>query len=55
MENGGSGDVPGLNPEGVAVIKEQAADCIRGCCIYLSVADEQLMGRKMGTHFTLWA
>ncbi|KAF2691456.1 hypothetical protein K458DRAFT_381311 [Lentithecium fluviatile CBS 122367] len=55
MEHGDSEGIPGLDAEGLAVTKEQASGCIRGCCILLSVADEQLMGRKMGTHFTLWA
>jgi hypothetical protein len=37
------------------VIRDQAQDCLRSSALYLSIADEQLMGRKMGTHFTLYA
>ncbi|KAF2000728.1 hypothetical protein P154DRAFT_619961 [Amniculicola lignicola CBS 123094] len=54
MEHG-EGEGPPLDHETLAVTKDQAAGCIKGCCLFLSVADEQLMGRKMGTHFTLWA
>lgn len=54
MEHGDGEGVP-LDPDTLVATKEQAAGCIRGCCLFLSVADEQLMGRKMGTHFTLIA
>ncbi|KAF2021583.1 hypothetical protein BU24DRAFT_23177 [Aaosphaeria arxii CBS 175.79] len=51
----GQAEGSSLDSESLSVTKEQAAGCIKGCCSYLSIADEQLMGRKMGTHFTLWA
>jgi len=37
------------------VTRGQAQDCLRSSALFLSIADEQLMGRKMGTHFTLYA
>jgi hypothetical protein len=55
MEYGDREDIPGLDAKAVAATKEQAAGCIKGCCNFLSVADEQLSNRNMGTHFTLWA
>ncbi|KAF2184813.1 hypothetical protein K469DRAFT_688419 [Zopfia rhizophila CBS 207.26] len=55
MEHGESGDGVLLDHETLTVTKDQAQGCIRGCCLFLSIADEQSMGRKMGTHFTLWA
>lgn len=54
MEHGEGDGLP-LDQETLAVTRDQAQGCIRGCCLFLSVADEQLMRRKMGTHFTLWA
>lgn len=54
MEHGIGEEAP-FDNSAIAVMKEQAAGCIRGCCLYLSVADEQLMGRSVGTHFSLWA
>lgn len=54
MEHGDGDGVP-FDQETLAVTRDQAQGCIRGCCLFLSIADEQLMGRKMGTHFSLWA
>ncbi|KAF2741543.1 hypothetical protein EJ04DRAFT_571614 [Polyplosphaeria fusca] len=54
MEIGDAGD-GGLGDQELALTREQAQGCIQGCCLFLKVADEQLIGRKMGTHFTLWA
>lgn len=54
MESGIGKEAP-FDENTISVMKEQAAGCIRGCCLYLSVADEQLIGRTMGTHFSLWA
>ncbi|KAF1973093.1 hypothetical protein BU23DRAFT_143153 [Bimuria novae-zelandiae CBS 107.79] len=54
MEHGIGEDAP-FDQNAIEIMKEQAAECIRGCCLYLSVADEQLMGRTMGTHFSMWA
>jgi hypothetical protein len=51
----GEGEGLPLDKETLSVARDQAQGCIQGCCLFLSVADEQLMGRKMGTHFTLWA
>ncbi|KAF2109762.1 hypothetical protein BDV96DRAFT_234120 [Lophiotrema nucula] len=53
MEFGDSGD--GHSEHDMSLTREHARDCLQGCCLFLSVADEQLMGRKMGTHFTLYA
>ena len=53
MEHG-EADGPTLSQETLAVTKDQAQVCIKSCCVFLSVADEQLMGRKMGTHFSLY-
>ncbi|ORY19674.1 hypothetical protein BCR34DRAFT_595142 [Clohesyomyces aquaticus] len=55
MEHGVGGDSAHIDSDTLGVAREQAQGCIEGCCLFLSVADEQLMGRKMGTHFTLWA
>ncbi|KAF2265380.1 hypothetical protein CC78DRAFT_200368 [Lojkania enalia] len=54
MEHGEGGDGV-LSEHDWSLTREQAQGCIQGCCSFLSVADEQLMGRKMGSHFTLWA
>ncbi|OAG06909.1 uncharacterized protein CC84DRAFT_1215926 [Paraphaeosphaeria sporulosa] len=54
MEHG-TGEGAPFEQTAVAAMKEQAAGCIRGCCLFLSVADEQLMDRTMGTHFSMWA
>lgn len=54
MENS-QNEGPPFDQETLAVTRDQARSCVQGCCMILSVADEQLMGRKMGTHFTLWA
>jgi hypothetical protein len=54
MEHG-TGEGAPFDENAIAVMKEQASGCIRGCCLFLSVADEQLMDRKMGTHFSMWA
>lgn len=54
MEHG-EGEGPPLDADTRAVTKDQAASCIQGCCLLTSIADEQLMSRKMGTHFSLWA
>lgn len=54
MEHGEGGG-PTLSQDTLAVTREQAQVCIKSCCMYLSTADEQLMGRKMGTHFSLYA
>ncbi|KAI4713397.1 hypothetical protein J4E89_002377 [Alternaria sp. Ai002NY15] len=40
--------------ETIVVTREHARHCIKSSALLLSVADEQLMGRKMGTHFTLY-
>jgi hypothetical protein len=55
MEHGnGQGSL--IDQETLDVTKEQAEGCIKSCCLFLNVAEEQLMGRRMmGTHFTLWA
>jgi hypothetical protein len=47
-------DGPTLSQETLAVTKDQAQLCIKSCCVFLSVADEQLMRRKMGTHLSLY-
>jgi hypothetical protein len=54
MEHG-EVDGPSLSQEALAVTRDQAQVCIKSCCMFLSVSDEQLMGRKMGTHFSLYA
>jgi hypothetical protein len=41
--------------ETVRVTRGQAQDCLKSSALFLGIADEQLMGRKMGTHFTLYA
>lgn len=40
--------------ETIVVTREHARHCIKSSALLLSIADEQLMGRKMGTHFTLY-
>ena len=32
----------------------EVAECIKYCCLYLGVAEEQLAGRKLGTHVSVW-
>jgi hypothetical protein len=51
----GDGEAINQDQETQLVIRDQAQDCIRSSALFLSIADEQLMGRKMGTHFTLYA
>ena len=40
--------------ETIVVTRDHARHCIKSTALVLSIADEQLMGRKMGTHFTLY-
>jgi hypothetical protein len=40
--------------ETIVVTRDHARHCIKSSALLLSIADEQLMGRKMGTHFTLY-
>lgn len=40
--------------ETLMVTRDHAQSCMRSAALLMSVADEQLMGRKMGTHFTLY-
>ncbi|KAJ4373798.1 hypothetical protein N0V83_002537 [Neocucurbitaria cava] len=54
LENS-EGDPTIPDQETLRVTTEQANSCIRSSALLMSIADEQLMGRKMGTHFTLYA
>ncbi|CAN9325657.1 unnamed protein product [Alternaria alternata] len=40
--------------ETIVITRDHARHCIKSSALLLSIADEQLMGRKMGTHFTLY-
>ncbi|KAH7381563.1 hypothetical protein BKA66DRAFT_119358 [Pyrenochaeta sp. MPI-SDFR-AT-0127] len=40
--------------ETLMVTRDHARNCMRSSALVMSIADEQLMGRKMGTHFTLY-
>ncbi|KAF2820060.1 hypothetical protein CC86DRAFT_471706 [Ophiobolus disseminans] len=51
----GDSDATHQDQETLLVTRDQAQDCLRSSALFLSIADEQLMGRKMGTHFTLYA
>jgi hypothetical protein len=51
----GDGDATYQDQDTFLVTRDQAQDCLRSSALFLSIADEQLMGRKMGTHFTLYA
>jgi hypothetical protein len=55
MEYGAMPDESVVDPETLASTRERAQDCIRSAMLYISVADEQLMGRKLGTHLSIWA
>lgn len=54
MEHGTDEGAP-FDQTAISVMREQAAGCVRGCCLFLSVADEQLMDHTIGTHFSMWA
>lgn len=53
LENS-EGEASAQENETIVVTREHARHCIKSSALLLSVADEQLMGRKMGTHFTLY-
>lgn len=48
----GVGDTP--DPEELTIAKSQAQECFRFCILYLTVAEEQLVSLKLGTHISLW-
>ncbi|KAF1838520.1 hypothetical protein BDW02DRAFT_389372 [Decorospora gaudefroyi] len=48
------GETPIPDPEAEVATRDQARHCMKTSALLLSVADEQLMGRKMGTDFTLF-
>lgn len=54
MEHGDN-DISQNDQESFSTIRSQAQDCLTSSALFLSIADEQLMGRRMGTHFTLYA
>lgn len=53
LENHESG-VVSLDIETLQITKDQAQSCMKSSALLMSVAEEQLMGRKLGTYFTLY-
>jgi hypothetical protein len=54
LENSES-DIVSQDTETSLVTREHAQHCMTSSALLMSIAEEQLMGRKMGTHFTLYA
>ena len=38
----------------LVLAKEEARECLRYCVLYLTVAEEQLLGWKLGTFISIW-
>jgi hypothetical protein len=53
LENS-EGGLSAQENETLVTTREHARHCMKSSAQLLSIADEQLMGRKMGTHFTLY-
>lgn len=50
----GDDEAGSQDQEALVVTRDQAQNCMRSSAVLMSIVDEQLMGRKMGTHFTLY-
>jgi hypothetical protein len=48
----GAGDI--LDEDELTTAKSEARECFKFCILYLTVAEEQLISRKLGTHISLW-
>ncbi|TPX18969.1 uncharacterized protein E0L32_011362 [Thyridium curvatum] len=40
--------------EEIAMAKQEAQECFSFCVLYIEVAEEQLLGWKLGTHISIW-
>lgn len=47
-------DAAGHDSEEVVLAKAEAQECFKYCVLYLTIAEEQLVNWKLGTHNSLW-